>query len=473
MSTCSVFFRAAERYLTIVFERHKLFEQSFSLNGFKKIYEADIRRGGSIEVKYFERAYKIRLKIVSLNRFAGRVRQRYKSGGISKLILESKINKINNCVELRRKQYDDVVTNELTNVLKVVGGKGYSIKLLQLPDMIKGKYVYSIGNQVESVFVSKAVQNTLRNIYDVRVGGRDIIVSRLKALVSDASPKIIFRGDLESFYESINHEMLMSILHSSPKISVAPRRIISQLIREYQRITGKQAGLPRGVGISAYLSEIYMKHIDEQMRNMSDVIYYDRYVDDFVIVFAPSETDNISKYQGDIESLISKSGLVLNNEKSRVINLYNNENGNFDYLGYKFKISTGTAKIGVSQSKQDKIKRRINLAFDDYHKKMKRTPRKAADLITLRIKFLTGNTRLHNSKAGAFIGIYFGNGFISDAEELKCFDHYLSHKISSLPAGYVKKRLSKLSFVKGFQEKIFRNFSVDELKEISKVWKNA
>ena len=53
------------------------------------------------------------------------------------------------------------------------------------------------------------------------------------------------------------------------------------------------SGVPRGFGVSAYLSELYMREIDNEIKALPDVIYYARYVDDIVIIFSPKTKKNI------------------------------------------------------------------------------------------------------------------------------------------------------------------------------------
>jgi hypothetical protein len=66
---------------------------------------------------------------------------------------------------------------------------------------------------------------------------------------------------------------------------------ISQILEDYNSkkdtaTIKHEKGVPRGVGISSYLSELYMENIDNEIRNLQDVIYYARYVDDIFIIIS-------------------------------------------------------------------------------------------------------------------------------------------------------------------------------------------
>ncbi|EOB1205093.1 antiviral reverse transcriptase Drt3a [Photobacterium damselae] len=449
-----------------------MFDQSFSVKNFRKIYDIDRKNKGTIEATYFPEAYKIRLKINMLRKLLKRLEKKKKTGLITNIRYQERKVKFQSFIEIRNEQYNEVIENRLKEVVKAVSEKGYSLPLQKLPNKVKGKDIFTIGDEIESLFVSKQIQYTLNSLFDVKINHRDLIISRLSTLSQDMSPKFIIRADVEKFYESINHKKLLDILHSSPRLSVTPRRIITQLVRNFSRLVGSDIGLPRGVGLSAYLSEVYMNSVDREIRALQDITYYQRYVDDLIIIFSPSKAKNTSEYINTIHSIINKRELRLNN-KTKELDLYNNDNASFEYLGYKFNIAAGLCKIKLSNNKCKKIRERIDDSFNEYYSSVNKTPRRAYKNILLRLRFLTGNTRLYNSKSKAFVGIYFSNKFINDTLDLHGLDKYLNNKVNGLQDQKLQKRINKLSFQKGFQDRVFRKFSFQDLSNISKVWKNG
>jgi len=446
-----------------------MIDQSFSAKNFRRIYDLDRKNKGTIEVEHFPDAYKIRKKMIRLKGFIYWLSRRLKSGQISEVKFEEKKTKINEHIKLRKEQYNNEVNKKLKIIANNVSVKGYTLPLTLLPYQVKNKSVYSIGNSVETLFVSQQIMYILNSLYTIKLNNRDLIISRLSVLTKDMSPKYIIRADVESFYESINHNSLLDMLHSSPKLSVLPRRVITQLIRRYQTFTGLDKGLPRGVGISSYLSELYMNIVDEKIRTLPDVTYYERFVDDLIVIFSPNKRENISGYLPKITDIINNRGLSLNNKTSE-LDLFTQSNKNFEYLGYQFQLTGRGCNIKMSSNKVKKIKNRIDKTFDEYNQSVKKTPKKAVKKILLRMKFLTGNTRLYNSKSKAFVGIYFSNRFITDLSDLTGLDAYLLNKINGLPDPKLKKRISRFSFEKGFKNKIFRKFSFTEFSDISQGW---
>ena len=431
----------------------------------------DRKKKGSIEKDYFPIAFEHRLKIRFLKKLAKRLNIRFKQKLITKEHFDSRKARVNKLIELRKSLLSADVNEKLAAIVKTVSAKGYSLPLIKSKNLIRGKSVYSIGTDIETIFVSQHIQMILKSLYRVKANNRDLIVSRLSTIVKDSSPKYIVRADVESFYESIDHKNLLDILHSSPKLSVTPRRIITHLVRSYAGISKDSKGLPRGVGISAYLSEIYMGNVDKEINSLPDVTYYERYVDDLVVIFSPTKSEHLPSYLPSINEIIKKRNLSLNN-KTKELDLFNDKYKNFEYLGYFFKVENGVCTIQLSQNKKEKIKGRIEQSFNHYKKEYKKTPRVAYSNLLLRIRFLTGNTRLLNSKSNAFVGVFFSNKFITDTSDLIALDKFLNHQLHILPDPGLKRRLQKMSFERGFEEQIFRKFDMKDLSLISKGWNN-
>ncbi|MFQ1008918.1 antiviral reverse transcriptase Drt3a [Gilliamella apicola] len=446
-----------------------MFDQSFSVKNFKKIYDLDKKNGGTIELEYFNDAYNISKKIQRLKQYINLLSKKNKNGQISKIELDNKKNKINEIIEKRKEQYNNNINEKLKIISQKVSKKGYTLSLNRTSTKIDDKDIYSIGNEAEELFVSKQIKLILCHLFNIKTNNRDLIISRLSALTKDKSPKFIIRADIKSFYESIDHKILLKTLHSSSKLSVLPLRVITQFIKQYKILTNSDKGLPRGVGMSAYLSELYMSVIDEKIKSLSDLTYYERFVDDLIIIFSPTKEENTRYYYRKIEKIIEESDLTFN-DKTQKLDLFTKTKNEFEYLGYKFQLSSNNCKINMSQKKIEKIRSRINKSFEDYKKMVTKCPKKAAHNLLLRIKFLTGNSRLCNYKSNAFIGIYFSNRFINNSEDLESLDEYLLQQITSLHDQKLIRRMKKLSFKSGFEKKVFRKFTLGEFSKISKGW---
>ena len=111
------------------------------------------------------------------------------------------------------------------------------------------------------------------------------------------------------------------------------------------------------------------------------------------------------------------------------------------------------------------------MAFSLYNLKSASNQKEAYRLLVSRMKFLTGNTRLSNSKQHALTGIYFNNSLISNSAVLNGLDSYFKYLAGKLSSATLRDRLAEMSFVDGFRERRFHNFSTTELSRIVKAWK--
>ncbi|EGQ9143178.1 maturase, partial [Vibrio parahaemolyticus] len=185
---------------------------------------------------------------------------------------------------------------------------------------------------------------------------RDLIVSRVRSVFLDKSPKYIVKADVKDFYESIEHELIIKKLHASTRLSVLPKRILTQLLRSYANLVGCDKGLPRGVGLSAYLSEVYMKDLDDELVNSPDLTFYSRYVDDLILIYSPDLIKDKSYYLQAVGEAVGRKKLQLNN-KTKEIDLTVDKAQEFEYLGYKFSSKGKDIVIRLSSKRVDKYKK--------------------------------------------------------------------------------------------------------------------
>lgn len=447
-------------------------DQSFSIKNLNDLLKGDREKGGDLEERYIPAAFDIRVKLYELNKLKSFSRYRFRTGKITPAFYEKRVSRLTIVIDKRKIQHGRLVDFELERVSKIISGKEFRINVALLPALVGGKKVYGVGNSLEQVLAIRFVQRALRVLYELRMPPRDILVSQIKSLALDGVPKYIIRSDVESFYESVRHKELLDGIHQAPELSVLIKRILTRLMKDYVVVSGDENGLPRGIGISAYLSEIYLSSIDAEIRRQDNLFYYARYVDDMVLMYAPQRKELAAKYLETLSEILHEKGLKFN-DKTKSIDLLEDFKGKFDYLGYTFDVSSSSSGVQLSQRKINKYRSRIDKAFSDYDSKFTFIPEKSEEELVLRCLFLTGNMRLLNRKSNAFIGVYFSNKYITDTSQLSGLDHYFRNKIKGVASPSLARKLSKLSFEKGFREKLFRNFDSKQLSELSRGWKHV
>ena len=235
-------------------------------------------------------------------------------------------------------------------------------------DIPGAKSLYTTSNTPENYFALKQIQRNISRLFGVKQANRHAIVEQVISLLSDNFPKFIIRTDIKEFYESIRHEPLLERIHKDNLLTPFSRNILTGVLKSYKAESGSTKGIPRGIGVSAYLAELYMRNIDNEIQNLQGVTYYARYVDDIIIIFTPSPTEGNRQYLTEVKEIVEKKHQIrLNAAKTEPIDLTSSASTkSIDYLGYKISFGSGPVKTQITQSKINRYRERIKKAFDHY-----------------------------------------------------------------------------------------------------------
>ena len=324
-------------------------------------------------------------------------------------------------------------------------------------------------------FINKQLQKNIRKLYKVKQSDRHQIVSQLSILLNNKFPKHLIRTDIQEFYESIPHDKLLEIIDHENLLSFASKQYIKSILNEYKALSASNKGLPRGVGVSAYLAELYMRDFDRKVKEDDEVIFYARYVDDIVVLYAPKPDSNMSVKRTKVAKEAVANGLVINKVKTKVFSKLKDK-FKFDYLGYEFKFDSKNIFLDMSQSKLEKYKNRIDKSFEHYLNTESKREKPARKTLISRAEFLTSNTKLYGNKNGTLIGIYFSNKLINPIKSIKKverlieLDRYLTSKISKLKSPTLQAKLNGFSFKRGFDDKTFHRYNTQAIEKIVMVW---
>ncbi|HEC1783457.1 TPA: RNA-directed DNA polymerase, partial [Campylobacter lari] len=276
---------------------------------------------------------------------------------------------------------------------------------------IKDKDTYIVDTKNEALFFAlKFAQKDIQRSFKVKQSDRNAIIEQIKCLIDDEIPKFIIRLDIKNFYETIPHDKLKKIIKENYILEPTSKKIIFAILKEYSKLSNNQnIGIPRGIGISAYLSELYMRDFDKKVDSLEEVVYYARYVDDIIII----STSNI---ENKIENLLEKeTQLSFHNstsQKRKIIDTSKNGQLHFDFLGYAFKKEKEKLSIGLSKNKIKKYKNKITKTIECYNKQSKHNEKNARKMLEKRLKYLTGNTALKGVKKHIYTGVFYSNRYV-------------------------------------------------------------
>lgn len=176
--------------------------------------------------------------------------------------------------------------------------------------------------------------------------------------------------DIQNFFPSINHQILLNKLISEikdEKILNLIEKAISQTTVDIntsfkQRIKyNNKVGIPQGLSISGILAEIYIYDL-VQKYNKSNLKFF-RYVDDVLILCNREDiADTIKSLKNDFEELkLTIHDFEVNSNKSS----YGNIQDTFEFLGYRFE----NELISVRDASVQKMYGNISKLFTKYKNK--------------------------------------------------------------------------------------------------------
>ncbi|KZY52572.1 hypothetical protein A3734_18490 [Sulfitobacter sp. HI0054] len=281
-----------------------MLDQSFSPENFRKIFDIENRKGNYLEGEFFPdievQSQKVQSFIEELRSLKGK-----KDNHTPEEYEALRVN-LSEELEALRKEREEMLHSKLNEVSSNVCAKEFSFGIREV-DIGRTKKVFVPERSAETHFALKQIQYNIRRLYKVKQSNRHEIICQLRELLADAMPKYIVRTDISSFYESIPRNILLGKLRNDPLLTLQSKKIIRRILYEYSQITGRDTGLPRGIGISAYLAELYMRDIDSSIRNHPGVLYYARYVDEALLHKASDVRG--SPFPGRIHPTVSVTGM--------------------------------------------------------------------------------------------------------------------------------------------------------------------
>lgn len=362
---------------------------------------------------------------------------------------------------------------------------------------LKGKTVYRLARHQDEL-VERKLRLNLKKSTSLSVDGRSQIVRNLKLLLEEGVPYRIYRLDIRSFFESFEKSHIFDTVSSIKSLSPHSRKLIGALLDAHASIGGR--GIPRGLSISAALSEILMWDFDQKVRWASNTFYYSRYVDDIIIVSSAREDEEC--FLRELRSFLPL-GLKLNPDKKNIVaatarvakesSTIASTPLQFDYLGYQFLVKNPT-KEEAGKTKAGQLYRKVHV--DIAKKKIKRMKTRVVrsflshaksndwGLLRDRIAFLTQNFSVYNPKVGGkkIAGIYHSYPLISDdAAGLKELDRFLRNAVLSkkgrvfsitntMISSHQRRKLLAYSFARGHRNRSFIHFSAARISQIQSCW---
>lgn len=414
-----------------------MLDQSFSAKNFEIIYNLESRKG-NIDIQNMPDDYIQAVK--GVKEIKALLSQNQRDKKASPEIVQQYKEQLKEAIA--RKQL--ILEEYMTRVAEEVNGRSFRFHLKS--KVIDKHEVFMLDHPTHAhQFAIKQLQLNIQKTFKVKQAARHNILVNIKTFITGKMPLYIIRTDISSFYESIPHDKLLPMVTDNTLLSNKSKAFIKGIIRTYEDIKNTMLaqsghGVPRGVGISACLSEVYMRDIDHKIMRQPEVIFYARYVDDiFIILSALPSTLTIESYFNELSNIFDSYGLKLKQKndgsgKCQLISL-NKDNVSpvsFDYLGYNLSISRNgninSVKFSMTEKKKDKILSRVDNAISHFEKVSQYDVHQAYHDLRDSVRYIFGNLSLFKSKRGVKIGLFFSNDLLDNLEQLEEITKELNSK---------------------------------------------
>ena len=282
------------------------------------------------------------------------------------------------------------------NKVRYLGVPSYEDKIVQ------GLIVEILNNIYEKVFLNCSYGfRPNRNCH--------LALLEINNIISNKKINYIVDTDIKSFFDSLNQEILISLIQIVIKDShfiEYIRRLLKAGIIDKKEIIPSDKGTPQGGLISPILANIYLHYVLDLWfetyikKQTKGHCYLVRYADDFIMLFEYYD-DSIYVYKEVIKRL-NNFNLQLQLEKTKIFkfNLKEVTSNTFNYLGmciYNFEEKEHNIKLGMRTNEKNIQRKYIDIRttiYDNKDKDIKTICNKVNDKLRGYYNYYCFNTNL-------------------------------------------------------------------------------
>ncbi|KQL55260.1 hypothetical protein AN964_18245 [Heyndrickxia shackletonii] len=278
--------------------------------------------------------------------------------------------------------FNKIKETEFNLILKKIDNQSY--KFTDLKEIILPSHRKVFIPTIRDRLVIEYLKDRIKQKYHINFPNRDDIIKTIQLKFNFEMDFYIIRLDIKHFFDSIPNNILLSKIKEKSLLSSHEYFILKELFRKSHR------GLPQGVSVSNVLSEIYLEHFDQDLKQIHNRLnYYCRYVDDILLIINGKLTQSeINLIQKKIATIFKRYHLKINESKFSftlfpLLNPKKDDKYGFDFLGYRFTIENKKLSYSITKEKIRKYIEKIKFCFVDFKKN------RNMELLIHRLDFLT------------------------------------------------------------------------------------
>lgn len=473
-----------------------MFDQSFSAKNIEEVFNKENRKGNidfsRMPQDYIELVADIRMFRAEMKDYNKRKKATWTDADRADYNLDERL------LDELLKEKQEVLQTSFETLERQINSHSFSFTV-SVSDY-GGKQYFLVNSQNwAQFFAMKLLQRNLVHLFNVEMVNRHSVMTSLKLLLNTQMPLYIIRTDISGFFESIPQQRLLRLVERNSLLGTKSKSMVKKVLLDYERIKdrGRVAagqGVPRGIGISSPLSEIYMDRIDKVIGDRREVVFYARYVDDiFIVLSSLGDANDIKSYYGGLVDLFSRYGLTLQPEgsdKCKLIDKFSKATGGvvseeLTYLGYNLYMEKKDTKLktifGLSDDRKGRIKKRIDNCFDHFDDLVKGNSRFARHDLLDGLNIISGNIRLSKAKSGVKVGFFYNNDLLDREDDFTELQNHLNGKVPTIPVNlfdgaaerakyeaHLNKCLRGIDFKDRWEKRKMFDIGVERLKSIER-----
>ncbi|CEN75119.1 Retron-type reverse transcriptase [[Clostridium] sordellii] len=351
--------------------------------------------------------------------------------------------------------FENKLTENLDTIIRKINNKTYKFSRLKTITNSKGRTIYI--PTIRDRIVIEYLKDRLKYKYKINMANRNSIIENIQNLLGDKLDYFVIRLDIKNFFGSVSNERLLSHLRKKTLLNSNEYYLLHKLLEV------SPCGLPEGLSISNYLSEIFLEGFDIKLKDIhKNILFYSRYVDDIIIIIPEKLQDKeIESLKIKVKDIFDHYNLNIdlnNKDKNNFIKFYKNINtDSLNYLGYSFSRTSANKLVTcISENKLNNCFKKIDKIFYSYYYDNKNLlllyERLHSFCCTNKILKYKLNLRKDLSYYTNKQSIYYGvlNDYkYADVESFSIIDDYIQKKIFHIDPyisdKYLKKKFHLIS----------------------------
>ncbi|MDF1875675.1 hypothetical protein JHD48_08005 [Sulfurimonas sp. SAG-AH-194-I05] len=267
-------------------------------------------------------------------------------------------------------KFSEIIDEEITLIKRKVKNLTYNISPYKEQLILKSRdsnpRMISIPTNRDKL-VLNALQKFLAKKFKDKLSD-DNVSTKIHGIKKDIESKkydSYIKLDIESFYPSIDHQILLEKVQKEVKDEKALyllEKALTQITIPKGRRKDKQnniqtKGVPQGLSISNILSSVYLTDLDIKYTQAENLQYY-RFVDDILILCNKTDVESIKESicEDAAKLLLTVHEFKEGSDKSSSGIIHKDK---FQFLGFEFDNNT----ISVREQSIDKLRDRIITVF--------------------------------------------------------------------------------------------------------------